>query len=107
MNRSIKKVFVYTEFQSSIPFEDVPWKEINPNLLSIKGLIRKTWLSGINSNTVGGFYEFDSLEDAQNFAWNIFPEEAREMGVSFMSKLFDGDIVEEASIGMKSPHYLG
>lgn len=105
MTSKIKKVFVYTELQFSIPFDSVPWKEMNPNLLSIDGLVRKTWLSGMNSNSVGGFYEFDSLEKAQHFAWNIFPLEAKNFGVSFMTKIFNGDIVEEASKEMKSPHY--
>lgn len=105
MNKEIKKVFVYTELQLSTRFEDVPWKEINPNLLSVDGLVRKTWLSGLGSNSVGGFYEFNSLEKAQNFAWNIFPSEAKNFGVSFMTKIFDGDIVEEASREMKSPYY--
>lgn len=105
MSKLVKKAFVYTELQFSIPFENVLWKEMNPNLLSIDGLVRKTWLSGVGSNSVGGFYEFDSLEKAQNFAWNIFPQEAKNFGVSFMTKIFDGDVVEEASKGMKSPHY--
>ena len=105
MSKSIKKVFVYTEVQASVPFTEAPWREMNPNLQKVKGLVRKTWLSGINSNSVGGLYEFDGLENAQNFAWNVFPQEARDLGVSFMTKLFDGDIAEEASRGMKSPHY--
>ncbi len=105
MSELNKKVFVYTELQASFPFNEVPWKEMNPNLLQIKGLVRKTWLSGINSNSVGGFYEFDNLENAQDFAWNLFPEEAKNFGVSFMTKIFDGGITEEASRGMKSPHY--
>jgi hypothetical protein len=106
MSKSIKKVFVYTEVQIAVPFTEIPWKDANPKLLSVKGLIRKTWLSGVGSNSVGGFYEFDSLENAQDFAWNIFPLEPRQFGASFTTKIFDGDIVEEASIGMKSPHYL-
>lgn len=105
MNKEIKKVFVYTELQLSVPFENVPWKEINQNLLKVDGLVRKTWLSGVGSNSAGGFYEFDSLEKAQSFAWNVFPHEAKGFGVSFMTKIFDGDIVEEASKGMNSPHY--
>jgi len=105
MSKSVRKVFVYTELQISVPFEKVPWKEINSNLLQVKGLVRKTWLSGINSDTVGGLYEFDSLEYAENFAWNIFPQEAKNFKVSFMTKLFDGDLTEEASKAMKSPHY--
>jgi len=105
MSKSIKKVFVYTELQISTSFTEATWKELNPMLLKVKGLIRKTWLSGVDSNSVGGFYEFDSLDNAQNFAWNVFPNEAKNLNVSFMTKIFDGDIAEEASRGMKSPHY--
>lgn len=106
MSKSIKRVFVYTEVQIAVPFTEMPWEEVNTKLLSVKGLIRKTWLSGVGSQSVGGFYEFDSLENAQDFAWNIFPMEPRQLGASFTTKIFDGDVVEEASIGMKSPHYL-
>ncbi len=106
MSTSIKKAFVYTEVQIAVPFSEIPWKGVNQNLLSVKGLIRKTWLSGVGSNSVGGLYEFNSLENAQDFSWNIFPSEARQLGASFTTKIFDGDITEEASIAMKSPHYL-
>ena len=64
MNNALKKVFVYTELQITIPFEDVPWKKINEEIKKQKGFVMKTWLSGLNSNTVGGFYEFNSLESA-------------------------------------------
>lgn len=105
MSKEIKKVFVYTELQFSVPFDNVPWKEMNPNLLQIDGLVEKTWLSGVGSNSVGGFYEFETLEKAQHFAWNIFPLEAKSFGVSFITKIFDGDVVTEASKGMKSSFY--
>jgi len=103
--KKIKKVFVYAELHISLPFKNVPWKDANVELLKIPGLVRKTWLSGVNDNSVGGFYEFNSLESAQNFAWTIYPQEARKLGVSCSTKIFDGDIVEDASRGMKSPHY--
>ena len=104
-SRTIKKVFVYTQLHLSVPFNNVPWKEANIELLKIPGLVRKTWLSGADDNSVGGFYEFNSLESAQNFAWTIYPQEAKKLGVGFSVKIFDGDIVEEASRGLKSPHY--
>ena len=103
--KKIKKVFVYAELHTSLPFKNVPWKEANIELLKIPGLVRKTWLSGVDDNSVGGFYEFNSLESAQNFVWTIYPQEAKRLGVSFSLKIFDGDIVEEASKGLKSPHY--
>jgi hypothetical protein len=102
---NLKKVFVYTELQFSVPFEDVPWKKINDGIKKQEGFVRKTWLSGLNSGTVGGLYEFNSLESAQKFAWDYFPNEPRAFGVSFQTKLFDGEIVEAASRDMNSPHY--
>jgi hypothetical protein len=107
MSNPLKKVFVYTEVQISVPFTEQVWKGINERYhKEVPGLVRKTWLSGLGTQTVGGFYEFDSLENAQNFAWNVFPQEPRGFGVSFTTKLFDGDVTADASIDMKSPHYL-
>ncbi|WP_433602302.1 hypothetical protein ACQPXH_11525 [Nocardia sp. CA-135953] len=100
-----KKVFVYTELQLSVPFDQVPWRQMNPTLLAQPGLVRKTWLSGIGTNTPGGFYEFDGYDNARHFADVYFPTEAAAMSASFQTKLFDGDIVEEASRQMRSPHY--
>lgn len=105
MSNSIKKTFVYTEVQMAVPFENVPWKEVNEGIKKQQGFLRKTWLSGVKSNTIGGLYEFDSLENAQKFAWDYFPNEPRAFGASFMTKIFDGDITEDASIDMYSPHY--
>lgn len=105
MSKSIKKVFVYTELQISVDFNHVPWKEINTVIAAQEGFVAKTWLYGVNSNTTGGLYEFSSLESAQKFAWDVFPKEARNFGVSFMTKIFDGDVTEEASRELNSPHY--
>ncbi len=35
---NLKKVFVYTELQFSVPFEDVPWKKINEGIKNQEGL---------------------------------------------------------------------
>ena len=64
---SASKVFIYAEYQVSIPFNQIDWKSINIEMKKFPGLKSKTWLSGINTNTVGGFYEFDSVENAQNY----------------------------------------
>ena len=52
----MKKVFVYTEVQVSVPFDEAPWRAINQVLLNVEGLVRKTWLHGINSHSNGGLY---------------------------------------------------
>ena len=102
----MNKVFVYIEMQVSAPFDQMPWPAINERMLQVPGMLSKTWLHGLNSHSNGAFYEFDSLENAQTFAWEIFPLEARGAGVSFTTKLFDGDVVAEASRAMRSPYYL-
>lgn len=99
------KAFVYTEIQVSIPFSSIPWKKRNPILKKQPGLLAKTWLSGINTNTVGGFYAFDSIESAKYFAFNTFPEAAKKMGASLYIRVFDAGTVEEASQGMNSPFF--
>jgi hypothetical protein len=106
MSSNPKKVFVYTEVQLSVPFEQAPWRELNPILKEQKGLIRKTWLSGYQNNSVGGIYEFDGIENAKEFAHNYFPSEAKKLGATFTIRIFDGDVTEEASRYLNSPHYV-
>ena len=101
-----KKVFLYGEFQISVPsFTEELWGPVNRALKEVPGLISKTWTIGIGTNTVGGFYEFDSLEHARAFAEGLYAEQAARLGASLSVKLFDGDIAEAASRGMHSPHY--
>jgi hypothetical protein len=102
-----KKAFVYTELQISIPFSNVPWREINSSLLVQPGFVNKTWLAGINNQSVGGFYEFDSIENAQKFVTDYFPKEAKKFGVAQTSRVFDGSVVQEASEFLNSLHFSG
>jgi hypothetical protein len=69
------------------------------------GLKSKTWLSGINTNSVGGFYEFDSLENAKAYATGFLAKAAEQLGGSLTVRLFDGDVVADASHGIASPYY--
>ncbi|MFF7047205.1 hypothetical protein ACFY94_02360 [Streptomyces griseorubiginosus] len=99
------KTFLYTEIQAAVPFEQFGWRQVNVALKTAPGLIRKTWLSGIGTHTIGGFYEFDSAENALAFAQGPFAEEARRAGAPATTRLFDGDIVKDASIDLNSPYY--
>jgi hypothetical protein len=99
------KTFLYTEVQAAVPFEHFDWQEVNAALKTAPGLIRKTWLSGIGTHTLGGFYEFDSAESALAFAQGQFAETARRAGVAATTRLFDGDIVKDASVDLDSPYY--
>ncbi|WP_175577878.1 YdhR family protein [Mongoliimonas terrestris] len=99
------RVFLYAEFQNSAPFDKGIWGEANPAMHTVPGLRSKTWLSGINTHSVGGFYEFDSLENAHAYAVGMLSDFAKGAGASLTVKLFDGDVVADASKGMHSPFY--
>ena len=104
---SANKVFVYAEYQASIPFNQIDWKSINVEMKKFPGLKSKTWLSGIKTNTVGGFYEFDSVENAQNYIDGLLIPFASQINGNLSVKIFDSDITEDANIGMNSPFYIG
>jgi hypothetical protein len=98
--------YVYTEVQLSVkPFSEGPWKAINEKLQQQPGILAKTWLSGLHTGTPGGFYAFDTLENAQNFALNYFPGEAKSLNAAFYTRVFDASGTEQASVGMDSPFY--
>jgi hypothetical protein len=103
---SIGKVFLYAEIQVAIPFSEIDWRSINGTMQKEPGLKSKTWLSGINTNTIGGFYEFDSLENAQAYATGYLAAAAKQLGGSLSVKLFNGDITADANQGMSSPFYV-
>lgn len=99
--------FVYTELQLAVPFEEAPWKARNAALKTLPGLQNKVWLSGLQTQTLGGFDAFDSLDNALDFALNLFPETAAELGCAFYTRVFDASATEAASKAMNSPYYTG
>src|SRR5579883_1492105 len=102
---SVSKVFVYAEYQVSIPFSKIDWEPINVEMKKFSGLKSKTWLSGLNTNTVSIFYEFDSVENAQSYIDNLLIPFAKQVNGNLTVKLFDGDVTREASTSMNSPFY--
>ncbi len=104
---SSSKAFVYTELQISLAFADVPWPDLNAEILRQPGFINKTWLAGHTVNSVGGFYEFGTVEQAKAFVTDYFPNEARKFGVAQTTRVFDGQAVEEASRFLNSMHFGG
>jgi len=101
------QAFVYTELQISVPFDSAPWRELNPVLLQQPGFQNKTWLAGIGTQSVGGFYGFDTIENAKAFVTGYFPAEAKKFGVAQTTRVFDGSVVEEASRYLNSVHFGG
>jgi len=99
------KIFLYAEYQVSVPFEQIDWAPINPEMKKFEGLKSKTWLSGINNNTVGGFYEFSSLDCAQEYIDALLIPFSKKINGNLSVKLFNGDVVAEASKDMGSPFY--
>ena len=102
---SIKKVFLYAEIQVVRRHSKIDWPAINESMKKEKGLKSKTWLSGVNTNTIGGFYEFNSLENAKAYAVGYLAKAAEQLGGSLTVRLFDGDVVAGASRGISSPFY--
>ena len=76
----MSKIFLYAEYQASVPFDQIDHTEINKQMKTFPGLKSKTWLSGINTNSVGGFYEFDSIENAQNYIDNLLLPFTKQVG---------------------------
>jgi hypothetical protein len=97
--------FVYTEAQIAAPFDQAPWRQMNPVLKAQPGLLHKTWLSGVLTGSVGGFYAFDSVANATRFVTDYFPTEAAGLGVAYTTRLFDAAVVAEASRGLHSPFF--
>lgn len=99
--------FVYTELQLNVtPFDKAaPWRKRNPVIKTQKGLLSKTWLSGFSTGTIGGFYAFDTIENAKNFAIIDFPKSAKKLNAALYTRIFDARLTEAASKDMHSPFY--
>ena len=97
--------FVYTEVQVNVPFDKAAWREINPVLKKQPGILAKTWLSGLHTNTLGGIYAFDTIENGKTFALTYFPTETAKLNTAFYTRVFDASAVEEASRQMHSPFF--
>lgn len=104
-NTLTPKAFVYTEVAISIPFDQAPWPEINEVIKKQPGFLNKTWLHGHGTSSVGGLYAFDSQENAIDFVTGYFPTEPRAFGVAHNTRVFDAEVVREASEGLGSAHY--
>lgn len=104
---AVPKAFVYTELQLSVPFRLAPWQAVNKELSSQPGLLSKTWLAGVGNNSLGGFYAFDEIENAQRFVTGYFPVKAKNLGAAQTSRIFDAAVVAEASRDLDSPYFGG
>ncbi|MHA7773152.1 YdhR family protein [Roseibium sp. M-1] len=99
------KAFVYTEVAISVPFDQAPWAKINEAIKEQPGFLNKTWLQGHANQSLGGFYAFDSLDNARKFVTGYFPTEPRAFGVAHNTRVFDAEIVRDASVDLGSVHY--
>jgi hypothetical protein len=105
--KTAPQAFVYTELQISAPFESLPLQPINASIKKQAGFIDKTWLSGVGNNSVGGFYAFDSIENAIRYVTGYFPSEAKGLGVAQTTRVFDATQGAEASRAMNSVYFGG
>jgi putative monooxygenase ydhR len=99
------KAFVYVEAQVSVPFEEYDWNHDNPGIRKQPGFISKTWLSGTDNNSIGGFYAFDSIENAKKYVTGFMFEKAKKLNIGITTRVFSAERVEEASKEMNSPFF--
>lgn len=99
------RVFLFVEYQISFPFGDLDLPPIHADMKSYPGMKSKTWLSGMNNNTLGGFYEFDSKENAQNYVDKGLVPYVQVFDANLTVKMFDAEIVADASKDMGSPYF--
>jgi hypothetical protein len=97
--------FVYVEMQINLPFDQAPWRDRNPVLLQVPGLLAKTWLSGRHTNTLGGFYAFDTIANASEYALSAVPKTAAVLKAAPYVRVFDATVTETANIQFSSPFY--
>lgn len=103
----MSKAFVYTEVQVVLPFAEYPWRSANPELRAQPGFRNKTWLSGLNTHSTGGLYEFDTVANARAFATRYFPGIVRRRRTGLTTRIFDGGPVATASRELNSLHFGG
>ena len=103
--KKIIKAFVYVEAQVSIPFDEYDWSHDNIGIKQQPGFISKTWLSGADNNSIGGFYAFDSIENAKKYATGFMAEKANKLNIGITTRIFAADRVKEASKMMESPFF--
>ena len=99
------RAFVYVEAQVSIPFEEYDWGHDNQGIKEQPGLISKTWLSGTDNNSIGGFYTFDSIENAKKYVTGFMSEKASKLNIAITTRVFSAERVDEASGKMNSPFF--
>jgi len=69
------------------------------------GFISKTWLSGADNNSIGGFYAFDSIENANDYVTGYMNAKAKKLNIGLPTRIFSEDRVEEASGDMNPPFF--
>ena len=99
------KIYIYAEYQVSIPFAKIEWQPVDKAMKAFPGLISKTWLSGLNTHSVGGFYAFDNLANAQKYVDELLVPFAQQIGGNLSVRLFDAEATREASISIHSPFF--
>jgi hypothetical protein len=97
------RVRLHAEPQASAPFTEAVRAEANPMMRTVPGLRSKTLLSGIDTHSVGGFCAFDSVANARAYAEGKLSGVAKAANATLTVRLFDGDVVAEASRGMNAP----
>lgn len=98
-------IYLYAEYQVSIPFDAIDWRSVDGEMKKFPGLLSKTWLSGLNTQTVSGFYAFDSLDNAQHYIDRLLVPFADQIKGNLSVRLYDALATREASAAIHSPFF--
>lgn len=101
------KAFVFTELPISVPDSAKAVAHLVSSVRQHHGLLTYTWLSEIEGRSLSGIGAFDSLKSAQDFVHRVFPREAKRLGVTQRTQIFDATVVQAASQDIGSPHFGG
>ena len=98
-------VFLYVELGQAKFFKDVDWKEINHGMKQYDGLLSKTYLQGLDDQSLGGFYHFDCRMNAEKYIAGFLKPLAKRSNITLTCKLFETNLTREASKEMNSPFF--
>lgn len=82
---STPKIYIYAEYQVSIPFAKVEWQPVDKAMKAFPGL--------------------DNLANEQKYVDELLVPFARQIGGSLSVRLFDAEATREASISVHSPFF--
>ena len=103
-NKRLFRCYLPQNILNIIKFHQISYRNNKRSDERIFRFRPKNWLNEIENRSLGGFYEWYSMKNVQNYIDNYLTPGIKYYGSS-TAKLFDGGIVKDASRGRNSPFY--